>query len=87
MKDKNNSIGIATYYQEGYDVYHNGNLFIDGKEYKGDLTFQVINVVERPYISKKVYILLSFFVILIEIFAFYPFLTYNRSVKEIEGGI
>lgn len=84
---ENNSIGIATYYQEGYDVYHNGNLSIDGKEYKGDLTFQVINVVERPYISKKVYILISFFVILIEIFAFYPFLTYNRSVKEIEGGI
>ena len=81
-----NSIGLASYYQKNYSPYP-GVLTINGIKQDTDLTFKVQNEVTRTYISKKVYILLSFFVILIEIFAFYPFLTYNRSVKEIEGGI
>ena len=85
--NNNNSIGIATYGLEEYDVYPNGNINIDGKTYEADMTFVVHNVVTRTYVSKKVYLFLSFLIILIEIFAFYPFLTYNRSVKEIEGGI
>ena len=85
--NNNNSIGIATYGLEKYDVYPNGNINIDGKTYEADMTFVVHNVVTRTYVSKKVYLFLSFLIILTEIFAFYPFLTYNRSVKEIEGGI
>ena len=85
--NNSNSIGIATFCQEKYDVYPNGNIYIDGEIYEADMTFNVQNVVTRTYVSKKVYLFLSFLIILIEIFAFYPFLTYNRSVKEIEGGI
>lgn len=85
--NNSNSIGIATFCQEKYDVYPNGNINIDGEIYEADMTFVVHNVVTRTYVSKKVYLFLSFLIIIIEIFAFYPFLTYNRSVKEIEGGI
>ena len=55
-KDKS-SIGLATFYQEGYSAYENGNLIIDNKEIEADLVFQVQNEVKRPYTSKKVYII------------------------------
>ena len=76
---EDNSIGIATYYLEGYDVYPNGNILINNEEIQADFAFQVNNVTIRNYVSKKVYIALSLIIIMLELFAFYPKMRYNRK--------
>ena len=73
-----NSLGIATYYQNEYDVYPNGNIIINDKEINADFTFQVQNETVRTYVSKKIYIILSFIIVILELFAFYPNLRYNK---------
>lgn len=69
-----NSIGIYTFYQKGYTAYKDGELIINKEVTDADLTFQVANVIDRPYVSKKVYIMLSVLIITIETFAFCPYL-------------
>lgn len=76
---EDNSIGIETFCQDGIDSYPGGTLKVDGIEKNADFNFQVQNKVKRTYISKKIYILISAAIILIEIFAFYPYLKYNRD--------
>lgn len=78
------SIGLATFYQEGYDSYPDGNLKIDNKDMEADLVFQVQKEYKRPYVSKKIYIILSIIIMCIEIFAFYPYIKIKKMNK---GGI
>lgn len=79
---QDNSIGIATFYQDKYDAYPNGNIILNGEEKQADFTFQVQNKVKRTYVNKKIYIFVSITVIFIEIFAFYPYLFYNSKRKN-----
>ena len=81
-----NSLGIASFYQENYDSYPDGTLKINGKKVKNaDLTFQVQDVIEGTYMNPFTYVLISFAIILIEIFAFYPYLKYNKRKLLDEG--
>ena len=84
-----NSIGIESFYQEGYDSYPKGSLKIDNIEKQADLTFQVQNVNKRTYVNKKTYIFLSLIIIMIEIFAFFGKMRYNGKawIKKLVGGL
>lgn len=79
-----NTLGISTFYLTNYSAYPKGILSINGEESEGDLTFQVQNEVTRPYTSKKIYIAISSIIILIEIFAFYPYLKCNNRDEKIK---
>lgn len=72
---QDNSIGIATYNGYGnYDIYPNGNLYLDGEEVEQDISFKVQNKRSRTYISKKLYLVLMFTILAIEIYTFYPYI-------------
>lgn len=69
-----NSIGVASCYVEGYSVYPDGEMTVNGEFFDADLTFKVRKKNKRNYISKKWFIVMSSIIIGIEIFAFYSYL-------------
>lgn len=77
-KNSDKTIAVATFYQNGYEAYLDGDLTINEENTNADLVFQVQNEVVRPYTNKRVYIALSIIIIVIEIFAFYPYLIKKR---------
>lgn len=66
------AIGLAVFNEGEYKAYIGGNLIIDNETTDADLVFQVQNEIERTYTSKRIYIILSFAIIILELFAFYP---------------
>lgn len=72
---KQSSIGISSYKNtRTYDLYENGTLKVDGKERNEDMTFKVQNENKRPYVSKKIYVGISLLIIILEIYACYPYI-------------
>lgn len=65
------AIGLAVFNEGEYKAYIGGNLIIDNETTDADLVFQVQNEIERTYTSKRIYIILSFAIIILELFAFY----------------
>ncbi len=82
---EDSSIGIYKYESEqlkALDVYPIGKLKINGEVQNGqDLTFKVENVTLRSMFSKKVYILVSVFIILVEVYALYPYIKMSKIPK------
>jgi len=72
---KQSSIGISSYNGgKNYDIYVNGKLKVDGKEQDKDMTFKVENENKRSYVSKKIYVGLCLLIIILEIYACYPYI-------------
>lgn len=82
---KANSISIACFFDGKLDMYPDGKLIINDKEKVGDMLFSVQEEIERPYVSKKIYILIATMVLGIEIFAFYPYLISQNKKDKISN--
>ena len=75
-----NAVLLNLYELEDYSAYPDGVLKIDGNPKEADLVFQVQNDRIKTYVSKKEYAFISLLIICTEIFAFYPYLKYNKKV-------
>ena len=76
------SIGIASFYENNYLAYPNGKLKINNENIKGSLTFRVQNNVKRSIIKKRYYIIMSIAIMLLEIFIFYPYLKLKNTQSD-----
>ncbi len=72
MKETPNTIGINTYTYEPYNVYPDGNLYVNGKKTNGSFRFKVELKSKRSYTNNLVYLSLSAIIIVIEAFALLP---------------
>ncbi len=83
---EDNSIGIYVYNgSENYEMYPSGKMTINGEEVKKDITFKVQNDRKRTYISKKMYIAIILIIVIIEIYAFYPYIKNEEKYIKKKG--
>lgn len=73
------SINIGAYISENFDKVKNAELMDNGKKLGGDLQFSVYNEKNKAFFSKKVYIIIAVFIVLIEIITFSCYRKYNRN--------
>lgn len=81
---EDNTLEIGRCKQKNFNAYRKGTLIINGKKKRQDMAFKVYNNVSRPTINNKVYIIMSALIIIIEGFAFYPYLKTTKIKKEEE---
>lgn len=74
-----NSIRLALFIDTINDVYPHGNAIINDEEKNGDIVFSVQEESKRTYVSKSIYITLTTVILLIELFAFYPYIFQNKK--------
>lgn len=74
-----NSLGIESFNYDPYKAYPKGNLYVNGEDTKGAMTFKVQDKVERSYTSKVIYISMSLMILLIEFIAIYPLIKTRNS--------
>lgn len=74
-----NSLGIESFNYDPYKAYPKGNLYVNGEDTKGSMTFKVQDKVERSYTSKVIYISMSLMILLIEFIAIYPLIKTRNS--------
>ena len=77
-----NSIGIASFYENNYLAYPNGKLKINNENINGSLTFRVQSNIKRSLIKKRYYIIMSIAIMLLEIFIFYPYLRLKDTQSD-----
>lgn len=73
---------ISRSYQNDWNPYPDGIFTINDKEIGGSISFVVQNIIIRTYLTKGVYITICIVILLIEMFAFYPFIK-KKEKKEI----
>ena len=81
MEDATNTIGISSYTYEPYNIYPDGNVFVNGKKTNGSFTFKVELRSKRSYTTPTIYIIISSVIIAIEIFALIPLNKKNKLSK------
>ena len=81
MEDATNTIGISSYTYEPYNIYPDGNVFVNGKKTNGSFTFKVELRIKRSYTTPTIYIIISSVIIAIEIFALIPLNKKNKLSK------
>lgn len=81
---KDDTLCLEMFYRRNNDSYPGGIMKIGENEKEfSDLLFKVKNKEKRPYVGKIFYIFISVIIIIIEIFAFYPYIKYNKKERKI----
>lgn len=72
LEEATNTIGINSFTYEPYNIYPDGNLYVNGKKTNGSFSFKVELRSKRSYTTPTVYITISVIIIAIEAFALLP---------------
>lgn len=83
---ENNTLEITSSGLSNYDVYHDGEMYINGQELNKDMMFNVLKKNVRNYVSNGLYIIGFLVIIVIEGYVFYPWIR-KEKLKKIEGNV